>query len=59
MTKPKQDDAYSAEEARRRFEAALRGSRLAGSSTMKETVIKNKKAKRKKTKSSSASSSST
>jgi hypothetical protein len=41
--KPQIDDAYSDEEAQRRFEAALRGAREVGHETMKDIPSKRPK----------------
>jgi hypothetical protein len=41
----KQDDTYSAEEAQRRLEAALRGSRVAGPKPMKDVPRKRAESK--------------
>jgi hypothetical protein len=40
MTKPKENETYPAEESRRRFEAALRGARIAGHKPMTEVTEK-------------------
>jgi hypothetical protein len=43
----KSDEKYSAKEARERFEAALRGARVAGHKPMKPSPAKKAKAKKK------------
>jgi hypothetical protein len=47
MPKP-QDDTYTPEEAQARFEAALRGARVAGHKTMKDVAGKGSKGSTKK-----------
>ena len=44
MPKP-QDDTYTPEEAQARFEAALRGARVAGHKTMKDVAGKGRESK--------------
>ena len=43
LMEPKRDDQYSDEEAKRRFEAALRGAREVGHEAMKDTPPKRPK----------------
>jgi hypothetical protein len=46
MPKPRDEkEAYSPEEARQRFEAALRGARVAGHKTMKDVAGKGRESK--------------
>jgi len=50
MEKNRSKDEYPSSEARRRFEAALRGARLAGHKPMKSMTPKRKNAQRAKKK---------
>jgi hypothetical protein len=45
MAKPPEADTYSAEEAQARFEAALRGARVAGHKTMQDVREKGRESK--------------